>query len=175
MNVGTTTSAREYAAPAIGVQIGAIARFGFPLVAFFLIQSTVDLASTAILGRLGDRALAGVGAANAIFAVLLALLFGFDTGVQAIAARATGAGLQRRLGEVLIDALVVSVPVGVILFAVASSIAPNALAIILSDKAAAAMGSAWLHASAPSLVCLALTIPVNALWIGGGPRTSPAW
>jgi putative MATE family efflux protein len=168
LSAGTTHAARRRAKSSVGGHIRIIAGFGIPLIAFFLIQGAVDLASTAMLGRLGDRALAGVGAANAIYGVLLALLFGFDTGVQAIAARAIGAQLEHRLGEVLLDALVASIPVGAVLTATAWFAAPSVLPLILSDRAATAMGAAWLRASAPSLLCLALTIPVNALWIGSG-------
>ena len=79
----------------------AMFRLGTPLIAFFLVQNAVNLASLAMLGRLGNAALAGVGAASAVYGVVLALLFGFDTGVQAIVSRITGAGRENRLGEVL--------------------------------------------------------------------------
>ena len=76
-------------------------RLAGPMTAFFFIQSAVSLASLAMLGSIGDAALAGVGAASAIFGVILALLFGIDAAVQATVSRTVGAGRQARLGQVL--------------------------------------------------------------------------
>ena len=148
-----------------------IVGLGTPLIAFFLVQNVVNLVSLAILGRLGDTALAGVGAAGAIFGVVLALLYGVDTGVQAIGSRITGAGRENRLSEVLADAWCVSIPLGVLLCAVQCAFGPHLVALMLSDRAAAAAGSAWLIAAAPALLFFAITIPINASWIGAGrPR-----
>src|ERR1700761_141492 len=95
--------ARHGDEPSLAGQARVIAGLGAPLIGFFLIQTVVNLVGLAMLGRLGDAALAGVGLANAVFGLLLALLYGFDTGVQAIVARATGAGRAERCGAVLTD------------------------------------------------------------------------
>ena len=148
-----------------------IVGLGTPLIAFFLVQNVVNLVSLAILGRLGDTALAGVGAASAIFGVVLALLYGVDTGVQAIGSRITGAGRENRLSEVLADAWCVSIPLGAILCAIQCAFGPGLVKAMLSDRAAVAAGSAWLIAAAPALLFFAITIPINASWIGAGrPR-----
>ncbi len=65
-----------------------------------------------MVGRLGNVALAGIGIAGAVYGMVLALLFGFDTGVQASAARATGAGAPDAAGAALTSALAVSTPFG---------------------------------------------------------------
>jgi MATE family multidrug resistance protein len=156
------------AAPPLLAKLKTMFGLGTPLIAFFFIQNVVNLASVAMLGRLGNAALAGVGAASAIYGVVLALLFGFDTGVQAIASRITGAGREGRLGQVLADALAASVPVGALLGFAFWSLGPGALAAMLPDKAAVAAGSANMRAVAPSLLFFAATIPVNASWIGSG-------
>ncbi len=145
-----------------------IFRLGAPLIAFFFIQNLVNLATLAVLGRLGDAALAGVGAAGAIYGVVLALLFGFDTGVQAIVSRTTGAGREGWLGEVLADAIAASAVVGALIAVAFWTLGPGVLAAMLPDKAAVAAGSANMMASAPSLLFYAITIPINASWIGSG-------
>ena len=145
-----------------------ILRLGAPLIAFFLAQNLASLMCLAFLGRLGTATLAGVGAASAIYGVVLALLFGFDTGVQALVSRATGAGDKARLGAILADALAVSVPLGAGLSLALWSVGPKLLAGMLSDPAAAAAGAAYLRAGAPSIALLALTVPINAAWIGAG-------
>ena len=145
-----------------------ILQLGAPLIAFFFIQNLVNLATLAMLGRLGNAALAGVGAAGAIYGVVLALLFGFDTGVQAIVSRTTGAGREGRLGEVLADAIAASAAVGALIAVAFWTLGPGVLAAMLPDKAAVAAGSANMMASAPSLLFYAITIPINASWIGSG-------
>jgi len=155
--------------PPLGFQRYApILRLGAPLIAFFLVQSLANLVGVALLGHLGDAVLAGVGAANAIYGVVMALLFGFDTGAQALISRAVGAGSRSRPGEVLADALAAAIPLGACLAIGLWAFGPAVLAMLTHDKAALAAGSAFLRAAAPSLLLLAVTTPINAGWIASG-------
>jgi multidrug resistance protein, MATE family len=154
--------------PAAPGALAAIGRLAAPLTAFFAVQSATDLASTAILGRLGDATLAGTGAAGTIYGVLLALMFGADAAVQAIVSRRSGAGRPDLLGQVLADALAITLPLGGAVTLGLWFAAPMLLAAILPDRASAAIGAAWLRAAAPSVLLYGLTIPINACWIGSG-------
>ncbi|HEY1879543.1 MAG TPA: MATE family efflux transporter [Caulobacteraceae bacterium] len=148
--------------------LAAIGRLAAPLTAFFAMQSATNLACTAFLGRLGVATLAGVGAASTIYGVVIALMFGADAAVQAIVSRRSGAGRKDLLGQVLTDALAITLPLGA---AVAMGLwlaAPTLVPALVSDRAAAAIGIAWLRAAAPSVLLLGLTVPINACWIGQG-------
>jgi putative MATE family efflux protein len=162
------TQSQPVKAPATKAGTAAIMRLGAPLIAFFLIQNLANLAALAFVGRLGDAVLAGVGVASVIYGVVLALMSGFDTGVQALVSRATGAGDKARAGEILIDALAASAPLGALICAAVWLWGPAVLAGMLHDPAAVAAGAANLRWIAPSLALLGLTIPVNAAWIGSG-------
>src|SRR6185312_968016 len=151
-----------------GPALRAIFGLGAPLIAFFLIQNVAGLVCLSFIGGLGNTGLVGYGAANAIFSTLLALMFGFDTGVQAIVARATGGGHAGRIGEILTDAWAATIPLGLVIAAVAWLSAPAVLGGMLPDHAAAAAGVANLRAAAPALVLYGLTIPINACWIASG-------
>jgi len=146
----------------------AIGRLAAPLTAFFAVQSATNLACTAILGRLGNAALAGVGAASTIYGVLLALMFGADAAVQAIVSRRAGAGRADRLGQVLVDAWAITLPLGAMVALGLWFGASSLLSAMLPDRAAAAVGAAWLRAAAPSVLLYGLTIQINACWIGSG-------
>jgi MATE family multidrug resistance protein len=159
----TASKGRQLAAEA-----APILRLGAPMIAFFLVQNLANLVCLAFLGRLGTATLAGVGASSAIYGVVLALLFGFDTGVQALASRATGAGDKARVGQILAEAQAASVPLGLGLSLALWQLGPGLLAGMLHDPAAVAAGASYLRAGAPSLALLALTIPINAVWIGTG-------
>ncbi|HEY1427811.1 MAG TPA: MATE family efflux transporter [Caulobacteraceae bacterium] len=152
----------------LGPTLAPILALAAPLTAWFALQSLVNLAVTGALGGVGDLALAGVGAASTLSGMVLALLFGFDTAVQATIARRNGAGRQGEFGQALVDALTISAPLGFVLSAGLWLAAPTLLAGIAPSAAAAAVGAANLRAAAPSIALMALTIPVNAVWIGQG-------
>ncbi len=139
-----------------------------PLIGFYLIQSAVGIATVGMLGRLGDTAIAGVGAAGAVYVAICALLWGVDTGVQALVSRETGAGRAERIAEILSAAYAVAVPVAVGFGLAAWFLGPRIIALMLPDRASAAVGGAWIAAAAPSIGFLALTLPINAAWIGSG-------
>lgn len=153
--------------------LAAILTLAAPLTAWFGLQSVVGLAVTAALGGVGNLALAGVGAASTLSAMVVALLFGFDTAVQATIARRVGARRYDQFGQTLVDALTFSAPLGLALSVGLWLAAPTLLAGLAPNAAAAAVGAANLRAFAPSIALLALTIPVNACWIGQGkPKLS---
>ncbi len=156
------------AAPAAARGLRPILRLGAPLVGWFLIYNLISIASVAMLGRLGNAAIAGVGAASAIYAAISALLFGVDTGVQAIVARTTGAGHAGRIAGVVAAAQAGAIPLAVVVGAATWAFGPSLVALILPDRAAAAAGAGWIRAAAPSAVLLAVTLPINAAWIGSG-------
>ncbi len=144
-----------------------------PLIVFFLIQNAVTLVSLAIMGRLGTTALAGVGIASAVYGMLLALLYGFDTGVQAVVARAIGAGDTGRAGQALGDALCVSAPFAAMLAMVAFLFGPAMVHTLTPDPATAMAATAFLRGEAASIFFLGITIPFNSYWIGSAqPRIS---
>jgi putative MATE family efflux protein len=142
-----------------------------PLIAFNLIQNAVNLAFLAMIGRLGTAALAGSGIAGVVFSLLLALLYGFDTGVQAFVSRATGAGEREVAGRALSEAHALSLPFGALLAFAAFHYGPAIAQMLASGANVAAAARANLHGIAPALFFYAVTIPINAYWIGtGSPR-----
>jgi multidrug resistance protein, MATE family len=145
-----------------------ILRLGLPLTGFYLIQTAVSLASVAMLGRLGNAAIAGVGAGAAIYTAICALLWGVDTGVQAIVARTVGAGRADRIASILAAAYAGALPLALTTSAATWALGPRLVALILPDHAAAMAGGAWIAAAAPSIVLLAITLPINAVWMGSG-------
>ena len=141
---------------------------GTPLVAWFLIYNVMSIVAVGVLGRLGNVAIAGVGVASAIYAAITALLNGVDTGVQAIVSRTTGAGRAGRIADVLAAAHAGAIPLAIAVGAVTWALGPSLVALVLPDRGAAAAGGAWIQAAAPTTVLLAITLPINAAWIGSG-------
>ena len=159
--------------PSVISQAGTISRLGAPMIGFFLVQNATSLICLSIVGRLGDEGLAGVGAAGALYGAVMALLYGVDTGVQAISSRATGAGEGDRLGEILTAAIVGSAGLGALLAALVWTFGPGIVELMLPDSRAAVAGSRYIAAYAPSLLFLAISIPIDAGWIGSGRPGAP--
>src|SRR5580704_9969138 len=112
MTASAEATVRPFADWAPPGALAAIGRLAAPLTAFFALQSVTNIACTAMLGRVGTATLAGVGAASTIYGVLIALMFGADAAVQAIVSRRAGAGRSDQFGQVLMDALAITLPLG---------------------------------------------------------------
>lgn len=141
---------------------------GGPLASFYVIQGLVSLATMAMLRPFGDPAIGGVGAASAVYTSFCALLWGVDTGLQAMTSRITGAGGDMILARVLGAAHVVAIPLALGLAAIGWAVGPALFATLLSDPATATAAAAWFAAALPSIVLLAVSLPMNAVWMGSG-------
>ena len=69
-----------------------ILNLSLPIMAAMLSQSLLNLVDTAMVGVLGDAALAAVGIGGFVVFASLSLVLGISSGVQALAARRTGEG-----------------------------------------------------------------------------------
>jgi putative MATE family efflux protein len=144
-----------------------------PIAFALVIQNVMSLVSIAMVGHLGDAAVAGIGVAGTLFSMLLAVLFGLDTGVQAVVARRAGAGALRLAGGTLNDAILISGLAGLLLAAVAWVAGPRALALLVDDPAVIAQGTPYLIALCPMLLFTGANFAFSAWWNGAGvPKLS---
>jgi MATE family multidrug resistance protein len=156
---------------AVHPRLKILAALSLPATVTLVAQNLLGVLTTAIVGRLGDAALAGVGIGTLIFSILLALLFGLDTGVQAIVARRTGSGDRAGAGAALAQGLRLCGLAGALLTGAAYVVAPALLALAIHDPAAVAAGTAFLHGFSPILLVLGFNMTFSAYWYGvGAPR-----
>jgi putative MATE family efflux protein len=145
--------------------------FAGPVSGGLLAQSLMVLVSTAMVGRLGEAALAGVGVAGSLFGVLLALLYGPVAAVQALTARSLGAGRPADAGRVLNEGLVLAGGLSLVLAALAMFGCAALLPLVLHDAAADEAGARYLLGFGPIVVCLAANMTFAAYWNGSAaPR-----
>ena len=69
-----------------------ILTLGLPIIGGMVSQNILNLVDTAMVGTLGDAALAAVGIGGFTLFMCQALILGISTGVQATAARRKGEG-----------------------------------------------------------------------------------
>jgi putative MATE family efflux protein len=142
-----------------------------PTVLILLAQTLMSLTSIAMVSRLGDTAVAGMGIANALFSMLMAVLFGIDTGVQALVAQRTGAGRRVEAGTVLSDSLPVAGAAGLLLAFAGYFAGPGLFTLISNDPAVVACGLPYLNGALPMLLFLGAVLAFSAYRNGAGtPR-----
>ncbi len=95
-------------------QLKTILTLGLPIIGGMLSQSLLNLVDTAMVGSLGEQALAGVGVGGYANFMAIALIMGLSSAVQAMVARRQGEGRgaesARPVSSALVLALLFCVP-----------------------------------------------------------------
>lgn len=149
-------------------RIRALLALSGPVALTLILQNAMGVASTAVVGRLGDAALAGNGVAATLVGIVMALLYGLDAAVQATAARRTGAGEPAWATQALSDALWIGALGGLALTILAEVAVPPLLGPALHNAAAAREGAVFVAGYAPILLALGCNITFAAYWNGVG-------
>jgi putative MATE family efflux protein len=129
-------------------------------------QNVMNLVDTAMVGTLGDAALAAVGMSSFANFMAQAFLMGLASGVQAMAARRLGEAATGRmalpLNAGLIMALVIGIPVSIILF----TLAPTLYPYLISDPAVIAEGVPYLQARLCSITAVGMNFAFRGYFNG---------
>lgn len=127
-------------------------------------QNVVNLVDTAMVGALGDQALAAVGIGSFANFMAVSFMMGMSSGVQAMCARWRGAG---RSGEI-------AVPLNGGLLLVAALCLPATVALILAtpaifraiapDPAVAAAGTEYLQSRLLGMTAIGMNFSFRGYW-----------
>ncbi len=127
-------------------------------------QNIMNLIDTAMVGSLGDDALAAVGLAGFTAFTCAALLIGISTGVQATSARWLGAGRTKEiavpLNGGLLLVLLLGVPMAVSLF----FFAPHFFPLLSQDANVATQGTVYLQARLVGLIAMGTNFVFRGYW-----------
>ncbi len=135
--------------------ISDLVRLALPIALANLINSSVNMLDTIMVGRLGSAELAAVGLANQIFFLLILILFGVSTGAGVFISQFWGKrdipGIRRSTGL----SLTIGMAVG-LAFMTASLIAPRfILGLYSKDREVVELGARYLR-------LVALSYPLSA-------------
>src|SRR5579863_3441473 len=109
----TTVVARETpASPTARTELRELTRLALPLIAGHAGNQLMSFVDTAMVGRLGSAALAGVGIGNGLFFTLTVWGFGCVLGMDAPVTQAVGAGELARARRILWQGLRVAALAG---------------------------------------------------------------
>ena len=137
-----------------------------PIVGGMVSQNIMNLVDTAMVGSLGDAALAAVGLGGFANFMFMALLLGLSTGVQTIAARRKGEGLHDQTAVALNGGLLVLICVAPPLAAILYWAIPTIYPYLNSDPAVIEQGVPYLQARVLAMFFMGANFAFRGYWNG---------
>lgn len=126
-------------------RIRRILSLGLPIMAGMVSQNVFNLVDTAMVGRVGNVALAAVGMGGFVSYTCQALVTCLSTGVQSTAARRKGEGRMDEMAHSLTTGLLLALVGGVLISAVLVPLLPLIFPLLVDDVDVAASGSAYVE------------------------------
>ena len=135
-----------------------------PIIGGMLSQNVLNLVDTAMVGTLGDAALAGVGLGGFANFLLSAFILGLSAGVQAMAARRVG---ERRVAETaiplnggLLMAVCFAVPWSMLFI----TLAPEYFPLLTGDSAVIEQGVPYLRVRLLAMFAMGMNFSFRGYW-----------
>lgn len=144
-----------------------ILSIGIPIIGGMLSQSLINLVDAAMVGRLGETALAGVGVGGYTTFITVSMVMGLSAGVQALVARRHGAG-DDNLHDPLTAGLLLSVLVGIPLSVLFILIAPWLISLFNSDAQVLDIAIPYFEWRTAATVAVAMNFVYRGYWSGIG-------
>ena len=135
-----------------------------PIIGGMMSQNILNVVDTAMVGHLGDAALAAVGMGGFVSFLSMALILGISVGVQATAARRKGQGSFDEMAVALNAGLLVVIFVGPILSSVLYHLAPIFFPYLVEDPEVIALGTPYLQIRILAIIFVATNFAFRGYW-----------
>ena len=135
-----------------------------PIVGGMVSQNLLNIADTAMVGFLGDSALAAVGLGGFVVFMCQALILGISTGVQSSAARKKGEGRVDRAAAILNTALLLVLVVAPIFSLILMQIVPTLFPYLNSDVSVIERGVPYLEWRLGAIVFVGMNFAFRGYW-----------
>ncbi len=135
-----------------------------PIMGGMASQNVLNLIDTAMVGRLGNDALAGVGLASFAFFMGSSFVMGMAAGVQAMAARAVGAGRTESTALPLNGGLVMAAAIGLPMAFGLWWTLDSWFGLLATDAAVAGTGGGYLAIRLASLPAVGFNFAFRGYW-----------
>lgn len=143
-----------------------ILALALPIIGGMVSQNILNLIDTAMVGHLGDEALAAVGIGGFVSFMSTAFITGLATGVQAMASRRKGEGALDRmaipLNGGLLLATLASLPLSVILYLLVPSFTP----LLIDDAAVVGIAIPYLQVRMLGILATGVNFTFRGYWNG---------
>ncbi|HSH47547.1 MAG TPA: MATE family efflux transporter [Halomonas sp.] len=141
-------------------------RLALPIIAGMLTQSLLNLVDAALVGSLGEAALAGVGLGGYAFFMITAVVFGLSSGVQAQTARRFGEGHRQDHAAALNAGLMIALAITLPLTLLCLWLTPQLIALFNPEPPVAGEAVAYFRWRVLSLPSVALIFCFRGYWNG---------
>jgi len=135
-----------------------------PIVGGMVSQNLLNIVDTAMVGFLGDSALAAVGLGGFVAFMCQALILGISTGVQSTAARKKGEGRIDRAAAILNTAIVLVLVVAPIFSIVLIQIVPTLFPYLNSDASVIERGVPYMEWRLGAIVFVGINFAFRGYW-----------
>ena len=135
-----------------------------PIVGGMVSQNLLNIVDTAMVGYLGDSALAAVGLGGFVAFMCQALILGISTGVQSTAARKKGEGRIDRAAAILNTAIVLVLVVAPIFSIVLIQIVPTLFPYLNSDASVIERGVPYMEWRLGAIVFVGINFAFRGYW-----------
>ncbi len=143
-----------------------IVSLSLPIMGGMMSQNLLNLADTAMVGRLGASELAAVGMGGVATFLAFAFLLGLSPAVQAMASRRLGEGnndvVAHPLNAGLLMASLIGVPLGILLLLISGKM----FNVLSDDPAVVAAGVPYLRARMISIAGVGINFSFRGYWNG---------
>ena len=135
-----------------------------PIVGGMVSQNLLNIVDTAMVGFLGNAALAAVGLGGFVVFMCQALILGISTGVQSTAARKKGEGRTDRAAAILNTALLLVLVVAPVFSLILIQVAPTLFPYLNSDASVIERGVPYLEWRLGAIVFVGMNFAFRGYW-----------
>lgn len=165
------------AAPALlPVERGAsrtVLALAWPAILENAMHTLLGIVDTALVARLGNEAVAGVGAGAQWYFLFISVLFGFATGAVVLVARAVGAQDPAEAGRAARQGMLLALGVGLVFTVLGWLLAGPAMALLGADGEVAAIGASFLRIVALGGTTTAVGLVAGSVLRAAGDTRTP--
>ena len=135
-----------------------------PIIGGMMSQNLLNIVDTAMVGFLGDAALAAVGLGGFIVFACQALILGISTGVQTIAARKKGEGRPERSARILNSALLIVLVIAPLFSIIVISVVDTVYPYLNNDPEVIAQGVPYLQYRLIAIIFVGMNFAFRGYW-----------
>lgn len=147
-------------------RIKAILTLGLPIIGGMLSQSLLNLIDAAMVGSLGQVALAGVGIGGYATFLAISLILGLSSGVQAMVARRRGQKRNLEIARPVNWGLLLAISIGLPLTLFYSFFSDHIVALMSDDQNALTIADQYFEYRILALLAIGMNLCFRGYWNG---------
>lgn len=141
-----------------------ISVLALPIIGGMLSQNLLNIVDTAMVGFLGDPALAAVGLGGFVVFMCMSMILGISTGVQALAARKKGEGRTDRAAKILNSSLLIVLLIAPVLSLILIVFVEPLFPYLNSDPEVIRQGVPYLQVRLAAIMFVGMNFAFRGYW-----------